>query len=571
MIPQYFIDDIISATDITAIIKARISLKKQGSSYVALCPFHNEKTPSFNVIPAKRFYYCHGCGASGNAIGFLMQYDHMEFVEAVKHLAADLGLEVPEEKGEKKASFKEDFAILKQLSQHYQNCLRKSSQAINYLKSRGLNGIIAKQFELGFAPDQWDSALKQFGKDDAALTSLKRNGIVVEKDDKRCYDRFRNRIMFPIRNSRGDTIAFGGRTMGEDIPKYMNSPETPLFHKSSELYGLYEALKQSHSPQSILLVEGYMDVIALHQYGIHSVVATLGTATNPKHLQTLFRHTKEVIFCFDGDNAGRAAAWRALITNLGSIHDGVQIRFLFLPEKEDPDTLIRRIGQQGFLQRLQQAQPLSEAFFDLLQENTPLKSADEKAAFASKAQSYLNRIPNGIFKELMKKELAKRLNVYVSDLDSIKGSSKNKISLKKNNALLDPAQKAIALLLQEPKLCCESIPVNELQAIESDNVKLLLDVIELIQKNPDISIGEIISNFDNQQLQQQIAMLAARQLPFAAEGLLAEFNGAIAALQKRYREHTIEQLIEKSRQTELSEEDKRKLSWLLTENHDERV
>lgn len=570
MIPQQFIDDIIAAANIVDIINARISLRKQGSGFVALCPFHDEKTPSFNVIPDKHFYYCHGCGAHGNAIGFLMQYDRMEFVEAVKYLASDLGFALPEENNQQTSSYSEDFEWLEKIDCYYQECLKHQPDAIAYLKSRGLDGRTAKYFQIGFAPQGWDNLVKNFGE--KALDCLKRNGLVVQKDDNRCYDRFRNRVMFPIRNTAGKVIAFGGRALGDDTPKYMNSPETPLFHKSQELYGLYEVLQKSRSPESIVLVEGYMDVIALHQYGIENAVAALGTATNPKHLQKLFRYTNEVIFCFDGDAAGQKAAWRALITNLAAMRDGIQLRFMFLPEKEDPDTLVRRIGKQGFLQRADRADPLSRVFFDLLKKEIPLDTPDAKANFANKAMSYLNRMPKGIFRELMLAELAKQINVYVSDVESSSRMNEQKRQqVKQTSWLLDPAQKAIALLLQEPKLQREPINIAQWKTIDLPSIPLLLAVVNLLETKPGISVGEIIAHFEDELMRQEIAMLAARQLPFAAEGILAEFNGAIAALEKHHKEQAINYLIEKSKRDALSADEKKRLYQLLTDKHQNRV
>ncbi len=571
MIPQYFIDDIIAAADIVATINSRVGLRKQGSSYVASCPFHDEKTPSFNVIPEKRFYYCHGCGAHGNVIGFLMEYDRMAFPEAVQQLADDLGFTVPtQEDKQEKTHTTADLSLLKKVDSYYQACLRKSAAAIDYLKSRGLDGHIAKQFHLGFAPGGWDNLIKVFGGEISALEGLKRNGLVLKKEDKSAYDRFRNRIMFPIKNTQGDVIAFGGRALADENPKYMNSPETPLFHKSFELYGLYEVLQKARSPANIILVEGYMDVIALHQYGIDNVVASLGTATNLKHLQKLFRYSHELIFCFDGDAAGKKAAWRALLTYLGAMREGVQLRFMFLPDNEDPDTLVRRIGKQGFLQRVDHAQPLSQVFFDLLEKDIPLKTPDAKAQFANKALSYLNRIPKGIFRELMIAELAKRIKVYVNDLHSDEKLYQRKV-ISQTSLMLNPVQKLIALLLQEPKLSLEPVDIERLQAVDSPNVPLFVNILQLLQKNPSISVGEIMAHFEDEVMQQEIAMLAAKRLPFTAEDILVEFNAAIVALEEAYVDQELERLVEQSRKGELSDTERKRLSRLLTEKQERRV
>src|SRR5690606_28626611 len=380
LIPQRFIDDLLDKVDIVDVVGSRISLRKSGKNYSARCPFHDEKTPSFTVSPDKQFYYCFGCGAGGNAIGFVMDYDRTDFPQAVEQLARHAGLEVPRESRERDPADsrrKQLYSLLAEAEKYYRAQLRQhpdAKLATDYLKKRGLTGAIAGQFAIGFAPPGWDNLIGHLGHDDQRVRLLREAGLVIQKEDSpgRVYDRFRQRIMFPIRDTRGRTIGFGGRVLGNDKPKYLNSPETPVFHKGSELYGLYEAHTTLREIPNLLVVEGYMDVVALAQHGIHNAVATLGTAATAEHLAKLFRYTAEVIFCFDGDNAGRQAARRALETCLPAMTDGRSARFLFLPEGEDPDTLVRKLGAEGFTRLLADAQPLSEFLFHTLGESLNL-------------------------------------------------------------------------------------------------------------------------------------------------------------------------------------------------------
>ncbi|MEE8463548.1 MAG: DNA primase, partial [Gammaproteobacteria bacterium] len=341
LIPQHFIDDLITRADIVEVLGRRIPLKKAGREYKACCPFHDEKTPSFTVSPAKGFYHCFGCGAHGTALGFLMEYDHMEFVEAVESLAGMMGIEVPREDSQRPARrYDELFDLMQKVEQHYQQELPKHQAAADYLRARGIDGATAKRFGIGYAPSGWSHLLDKFGTSTEASDRLLAVGLIIRKDDGKHYDRFRERIMFPIRDSRGRCIGFGGRVMGQEEPKYLNSPETVLFHKGRELYGLYEARQAIRNIERLVVVEGYMDVIGLARHGIDFAAATLGTATTDEHLNRLFRLSDEVHFCFDGDRAGRAAAWRALETALPQIREGRQVRFVFLPDGQDPDSYV---------------------------------------------------------------------------------------------------------------------------------------------------------------------------------------------------------------------------------------
>jgi DNA primase len=432
-IPQQFIDDLLERTDIVDVIDSRISLRKTGRNYSALCPFHKEKSPSFSVNPDKQFYYCFGCGAGGNAVSFLMDYERFDFPQAVESLAHSAGIEIPREQtndadNERFQHNRDLYKLMEQADQYYQLQLRqhpKAHSAIHYLKDRGLTGIIAKEFGIGYAPPGWDNLLNTLPKDEREKNLLIEAGMIIDKEDGKRYDRFRERIMFPIRDNRGRIIGFGGRVLGDDKPKYLNSPETPIFHKSQELYGLYEARKQNRHLDKMIIVEGYMDVIALAQYGISYAVATLGTATSEHHIEKIFRQCSEVVFCFDGDKAGRAAADKALDTVLPMMEDGRQARFLFLPEGDDPDTLIRRESKDGFEQRMKVADTLSDYLFSSCSQDLDLNSMDARARFAKLALAKIQYLPKaGMLQQLMLSTLSDKTGLAIDQLTEL---TKNEI------------------------------------------------------------------------------------------------------------------------------------------------
>ena len=414
LIPQSFIDDLLNRTDILDVVGSRIQLKKTGKNYSACCPFHKEKTPSFTVSPDKQFYYCFGCGAGGNALGFVMDHDNLDFIQAVEDLAKRAGMDVPREEGRRgKPRQPTDsplYPLLTAAADYYRQALKSHparKAAVEYLKGRGLTGEIARDFGLGFAPPGWDNLLKHLGGDNLQLKAMLDAGLLVENPDSgKRYDRFRDRVIFPIRDSRGRVIAFGGRVLGDDKPKYLNSPETPVFHKGQELYGLFEARKNNRDLDEIMVVEGYMDVIALAQQGIRNAVATLGTATSEEHIKRLFRLVPNILFCFDGDQAGRNAAWRALESALPNLQDGRKVRFLFLPEGEDPDSLVRAEGPDAFRARLvQQAQPLADYFFQQLTREADPSTLEGKAHLATLAGPLLEKIPGNTLRLLMRQRL----------------------------------------------------------------------------------------------------------------------------------------------------------------------
>ena len=424
-IPQRFIDDLLDRVDIVDVIDRRIKLKKTGKNFSARCPFHDEKSPSFSVNPEKQFYYCFGCGAGGNALSFVMDYEKLDFPQAVENLAGNVGLEVPKEDIKPGASAPTDsnkplLDMLESATQFYEHALRNDRRkkiAVDYLKGRGLTGKIAAQFRLGYAPEGWDNLLKALSKNDADTAHLEKAGLLVKNDKGRVYDRFRERIVFPIVDQRGRIIAFGGRVLGDDKPKYLNSPETPVFHKSRELYGLYQARKNNRSLTRIVVVEGYMDVIALAQHDIGYAVATLGTSTSETHLEKLFRLVPEVVFCFDGDDAGRKAAFRALEAALPAMQDGRQARFLFLDEGEDPDSLVRKKGKEFLESRFNTADPLETFLFNSMASGLDLNTMDGRARFSMLAAPHLHKLPEGVFKTLMYQSLAERTGI---DLESLK-------------------------------------------------------------------------------------------------------------------------------------------------------
>jgi DNA primase len=400
LIPQDFIDDLVARADIVEVIGRRVQLKKAGREFKACCPFHDEKTPSFTVSPSKGFYHCFGCGAHGTAVGFLMEFDHMSFVEAIENLANSMGVEVPRNESDRPARrYDELFDLMSRVERFWQQGLRENPQAVEYLKQRGIDGSTAKRFGLGYAVDAWSAVLDKFGTSPEAIDRLLAAGLVIRKDNGGHYDRFRDRIMFPIRDVRGRCIAFGGRAMGGGEPKYLNSPETVLFHKGRELYGLHEARQALRQIDRFVVVEGYMDVVALARHGIDFSVATLGTATTADHLNRLFRLTENIDFCFDGDRAGKQAAWRALETALPHIREGRQARFVFLPDGQDPDSYVNAHGADAFIRALDDGLALSDYLIAELAQQVDLDTVDGRARLAELAKPLVARIPQGVYRD----------------------------------------------------------------------------------------------------------------------------------------------------------------------------
>ena len=573
-IPQSFIDDLLNRVDIVEVIDARVSLKKAGREYQACCPFHNEKTPSFTVSPGKQFYHCFGCSAHGSAIGFLMDYEHLEFPDAIEELARTVGLEVPHEAGSgHRASHgaNDHCALLEQVERFYRSQLREHAQAakaVSYLKERGLSGEIAATFGLGYAPPGWDSLLHHLGSNKETQNAAVELGLLIRRDDGRLYDRFRDRIMFPIRDRRGRTIGFGGRVLGNDTPKYMNSPESPVFHKGRELYGLFEARKSNPKLERLLVVEGYMDVVALAQFGLTHAVATLGTATTAEHLERLYRAVKEVVFCFDGDAAGRRAAWRALENALPVLRDGREARFLFLPEGEDPDSLVRRIGTQDFRQKTVESIPLSQYFLDSLSQQVDTRSVDGRAHLVELARPLFQKLPDSVFRDLMLDQLAQRSGLPARQLERrIFGAKKPEPEppqkQRPHDSSRSPVRVAIRLLLEQPALSERVKRPCGFEDLELPGIALLVELLEILWQHPHLCAGSILEHWRDRPEQQHLAKLVTLPLELPEEGFAEEFCGAVQRLKEQRTRQRTEQLLFKGRETGLTDSEKIELKQLL--------
>ena len=563
LIPSVFIDDLLTRVDVVDLIDSYLPLKKTGSNYVARCPFHTEKTPSFSVSRRKQFYHCFGCGASGNAIGFLMDYSHLNFVEAVEDLASFVGIDVPREESVTtpligKQDLASLYAVQQQVAKFYAQQLRDSNNdglAVQYFKDRGVSGEVARDFLLGYAPDQWHLLADQF---DTGL--LKKAGLLIAKEDGRSYDRFRGRIMFPIRDRRGRVVAFGARVLGDALPKYLNSPETPVFHKSNEVYGLYELLEKKGRPAQILLVEGYMDVIALAQFGLRNAVATLGTAPTRAHFDLLFRFTAEIILCFDGDEAGLKAAWRAIEAGLPCLKDGRHIRVMLLPEKEDPDSLIRREGVDAFLARLAAASPLSDYFFSRLSGALDLQTLEGRAALMVKAKAYLKTLPSGYFREMMVGRLNEQVEHVSLDLESEGTRRRRDISKEK----VTPARTANALLLQNPELAQSQFLKDGVDlSLDSPGLNLLRKVLSVIAKKPELTTGGLLENFRGEPEESQVRALVQVPVLVPESVLEVEFAGAVRRLVAQVVEADLAQLLKKEQALGLTLDEKKKMLRFL--------
>ncbi len=572
-IPPSFIKEVLAKSDIVEVIQSRLPLTRRGNNYLALCPFHQEKTPSFTVNKTNQFYYCFGCSANGNVIGFLMDVDHLPFREAVTYLANQLGLQIPSTDAEPSPN-QLFYPLLEKAAQFYQRNIRQYPNAIDYLKSRGLSGQIAKTFAIGYASPQWEQLHHQFAGDPQQISALVTNGLLIQKNS-RIFDRFRHRIMFPIRNSQGQIIGFGGRALGEDLPKYLNSPETPIFHKGSELYGLYECRQQQKNSSwvELIIVEGYMDVISLHQHGISNAVATLGTAITKKQIQKLLHHSNRLVFCFDGDTAGRQAAWKALLISLPLLHEGIYIRFLYLPEKEDPDSFIRKIGPEAFAQRINQAPGISEVFFAELKKQIPYYSQEGKAHFAHQAAQYLNTMPQGIFRQLLYAQLAQELRMDSTGLELLLNANPQitktyETSSIPTRQLPPPLHLAISILLQHPSLIesIEDIHLTSIHSLEIPHKNFFIDLLQAFQQQPILTVAELLSTRESKEERELIATLAARPLTIPLEGLQAEFLGAIAYLLQQADEQKISKLIMKAKNTPLSSEEKKSFAKFISQS-----
>ena len=571
-IPQSFIDDLISRADIVEVINARVPLKKKGREYQACCPFHNEKTPSFTVSEAKQFYQCFGCGAHGTAIGFLMEYEHLDFVDAIETLAAEYHLEVPREDSpwtrDTRDEKQELYDVLESASHLYQSQLRQSDRAIQYLKQRGLSGEIAKRYKLGYAPNEWSYLIDNIDN----INALEKSGMVIRKSADKQYDRFRDRIMFPILDRRGHTIAFGGRIIDDGEPKYLNSPETEIFHKGYELYGFYEARQAVRKLTRIIVVEGYMDVVALAQNGIEYAVASLGTATTKDQIQKLFRSVHQIVFCYDGDNAGRKAAWRALENTLPIIRDGLEASFLFLPEGEDPDSLVRKEGKTAFEQRLDQATPLSEFLFKALTQEINIETMEGKAKLENKAKPLLGKIPESIFKDLMYQRLSELVGISVEKLSgeskqqetastSVQPAPPRSTRKIKQNATRD----AIALLLHHPQLALVCTVPDTFRDTSLQGFALLHQLHETILNNPGLSSSALLERWRGTNEFEILQKLLQRDVQGTDDKQAQEavYKDAVQQLLNKYKDERYEVLDAKLRESGLSDTEMQEYKELL--------
>ncbi len=596
-IPQQFIDDLLNRVDIVEVIDSRVPLKKKGKEYSACCPFHSEKTPSFTVSQNKQFYHCFGCKANGSAIGFLMEYEHLSFPDAIEELARSQGIDVPYEGGQRpdpalKKAQTDLYDLMQQTDQYYQQQLRQhpdAQNAVNYLKERGLSGEIAKDFGIGFAPDGWDNLLKALGNTTEREKALVTAGMLIQKDNGKCYDRFRDRIMFPIRDRRGRCIAFGGRILPSDknkgrdaqgsasaaggkkpeAAKYLNSPETPLFHKGRELYGLYEARQALRDIPHLMVVEGYMDVVALAQFDVRYAVATLGTATTPDHLQRLFQLTSEVVFCFDGDRAGKDAAWRALQTCLPEMRDGRETRFMFLPDGEDPDSYIRKIGKEAFEMEIKQSQSFSEYLFKQLTDEADISGIGGRAKLVETARPMLSQMPEGIYRKLMFEQLEKLGRVELSLPKSTQATASRRLKTsRQTKALISPVRKAITYLLHQPTVAKNWIDTGKntdiLKNIDLPGMDLLLEVLEILKINPDLSTSALIERWRETPSARHLAKLASEQPELDDSAALEiEFIAIMDSLIKQSIDHRYDDLQAKLDHSTLDEAEMAEYKRLL--------
>jgi DNA primase len=586
-IPDSFLDDLLARTDIVELIEARVPLKRAGREYQARCPFHDERTPSFTVSPNKQFYHCFGCGAHGTALKFLMEYDGLEFLDAVEELAQRAGMTVPREtRAREESGFQDLYAALDAATKFYQRQLTGNQRAQEYLSKRGVDGDIVERFLIGYAPDAWDGVKNALGSDPRRFDLLDKAGLIASGDKGARYDRFRDRVMFPIRDRRGRVIAYGGRVLEGDGPKYLNSPETALFHKGRELYALYEARQANSKLARLVVVEGYMDVVSLHQHGVTQAVATLGTATTKDHAELLFRNSADVYFCFDGDKAGRSAAWRAVESVLPRMRDGRQAFFVFLPEGEDPDTIVRKEGVAGFEQRLAAAQPLSEFFFAHQEADTNLATADGRARLVERCRALIEGIPDGAFRDRMVEMLAEKtalkwtlsaglpasveeksreiMDARLATLRGERGAGGGMPVRAERGAGDSGARRSVvrtmvALLVQQPALVRELEPPYLFGVLRQPGVPLLMELIAACRERSDMTTGVLLERFEGHEQKAALRKLAMMEFPAAPELWHAEFRDAAEQLNRQTVQQRVDDLLALQAERALSEAEKTEL------------
>ena len=579
-ISRQFIDDLLSRADIVDLVDSRVPLKKAGKNHQACCPFHNEKSPSFTVSQDKQFYHCFGCGEHGNAISFLMEFDRLDFVDAVEELASHCGMEVireednstPEEQRRQQKIYQQkqdDYELMSQISRFFQQQLKVATDkdvAIDYLKGRGLSGEVVKRFGIGYISDAWDGMMNTFSRNGQANQQLIDLGMAIAGDKKRPYDRFRGRIMFPISDKRGRVIGFGGRVLGDEKPKYLNSPETRVYHKGQELYGLHEAKQANKQLRRLVVVEGYMDVVALAQHGVDYAVASLGTATTFEQLQTLFRTVPDVICCYDGDRAGREAAWRAMDNALPLIRDGFSLRFVFVPDGEDPDSLIRKQGQAAFEQFLDNAIPLSKFLFEQLMQKVDMSSLEGRASLVESFQPYLSKLPDSILKDAMLNDIANNFGTGSEQFlakftKNIKGPEVKKAA--KASTKVTPVRLALALLLEHPHIASSLNDISVLQPLTAPGIPLLMQVFGVCHQNPDIKTPQLLEYFRGTAEGAQLSKLMCWQHHIEAEAATDVFLDSIEKLLNNFVEQRTEVLLQKARAGQMTVEEKQELQAIL--------
>ena len=580
MIPPEFIEELLARTDIVEVIEARVQLKKSGQNYSGLCPFHQEKSPSFSVSQDKQFYYCFGCQASGSALKFLMEYDRLDFISAVEYLAGRLGMEVPRDRrgddGGASAKRKSLYDILEQSSVFFREQLRSHSskdRAVQYLKGRGVTGEIARDYAIGYAPPGWDNLMKKLAVSNADRQLLIDAGMLTDNpEESKTYDRFRDRVMFPIRDLRGRTIAFGGRVLDDEAkPKYLNSPESPVFHKSKELYGLYEARRRVRSLKKMVVVEGYMDVVALAQYGIGYAVATLGTATSTDHLERLFRIVPTVVFCFDGDEAGRNAAWKALRAAIPAMTDGCSARFLFLPDGEDPDTFVRQNGKEAFEAAIDESLGFSEFFFQSLEADLDMQVAEGRAALSKAAVPFIAELPEGVLKQLVIDELSHRTGLATERLVDAAGLDQQaparpvgteRVQQQRRLKLSRLGEHALTLLLRQPDIA-NLLDADDLAKLEGETAwQILVEVIRWVQQSEEVSTILLLSHYQDGPYFQFLKQLAENDPMLTQDQIAEEFLGTLRKMvseeDTQKKQMVIDDLVAK-KPSDLTEEERQLL------------
>jgi DNA primase len=577
-IPQTFIDDLLARTDIVDIVDNFVSLRKGGKNFLGLCPFHDEKTPSFTVSQEKQFYHCFGCGANGTAISFLMDYNRMEFLEVIEDLASKAGLEVPHEGGQLSSNdgLTELYELMELIVRYYRTQLKdhpESKRAIDYLKNRGITGELASTFELGYAPPGWDNLITNFGASQEALNRLDKLGMIILRNTGGgYYDRFRDRIIYPIRDHRSRIIGFGGRTLGDDNPKYLNSPETPIFHKGRELYGLPQAKQLSKENQKIFVVEGYMDVLALAQFDIPNVVATLGVACTADHLNRLYRYVDQVIFCFDGDEAGKNAAWRAMEISLPFLQDGKQAFFIFMPDGIDPDDFVRQNGRDFFEDQANMV-PLSDYLLNTLKTNIDLDNREGRSSFVDKATPYISMLPMGALRQMLMSDLAEMAKIPVKNIEPLVPEVKNTKRIQRfatksmsSSGSRTPVTIIIEILLARPELARLIETPSELDEIPDPGVSFLREIVELIHSRPDVNCAGIIENWRGSKYENRLKQIAAdsdERITALSDPEIELLNSL--ALLKKKRDIKSRQILPNKRPSELSDEER--AQWLQAGNH----